>query len=675
VTDDDLSVLVREAEGVAAKVRIEIELVFRSPAAGVSARVKEKVTASGGEIISESRIDGALYHALLVDVPPNELKLIVERAASGLAGIEDILHIRPQSLVHVTAFEDTQPADSLAALPALPPIAAVLDAVPIAQHPFLAGRLSVDDPFTLEPQAVGRRFHGTAMASVVIYGDRGGPALSPLRRLVHFVNVMYAPGGLNDQERFPDKLPADIFHEALLRMKEGANATAPSVIVINASLGDENKPFHGRISGWARVVDYLSHRYGVLFVISAGNHRSALETEDMGVIGFEACNDSEKALVALRAAAKQLHTRRILAPAESINGLTVGAHHSDHFPPVAHLPANTFDVWKNTGMSTVCSGLGPGFGNSVKPDVLAPGGRHHVSLMASGHGHKLTPLSTNAATVGGVAVAAPPSTASVGLNNTARALGTSVSAALITGIAARAHEELEDAYPDFGNFPDGQRAALLKALVVHCARWTSASTLISSTLGPHDSHKSAARKDNIRRFMGYGLADGQAILDCATDRATLWSVGQLDKEQSHTYLVPLPPVMSGKTKPHEVIATVAWFAPPRVGTTSYRGIRLKLLEPKDSMDVLAVSSHSGQPDANQTHRGTVIHRRWSGEKAAALGASSVFQLTLQRELDRVDEIAPYGIVITVTMPGVAGIYTQIRDRVANKPRVAVPASA
>ncbi|MFT3723897.1 MAG: S8 family peptidase [Hyphomonadaceae bacterium] len=671
VTDDDLPVLEREAQQDHEKVRIEIELVYRSPAAGVGGRVKERIVAAGGDILSESRIDGALYHALLVDIAVGELRQIIARAEGSLAGVEDILHIRPQSLLHTTAFEETQSAGAVAAAPTLPPIAAVFDAVPLARHPMLDGYLSVEDPFGLEAQAVGRRFHGTAMASAIIHGDRGGPLPAPLRRRVHFINVMYATGGPDDHERFPDRLPADIFQEALVRMKEGANATAPSVVVINASLGDANKPFQGRISGWARVVDYLAHRYGVLFIISAGNHNSALETPNMNVIAFEACNDADKAAVALRAMSQQLHSRRILAPAESINALTVGAHHSDHFPPVAHLGPMVFDVWKNTGMSNVGSGLGPGFGNSVKPDVIAPGGRLHVTLMGFGAGHKLTPQTSNAAIVAGVSVAAPPAPAGIGLNNSARTVGTSVAAALLTGIAARAHEELEAAYPAFANLPSAHRAALLKALIVHCARWTSASAMIASILGPHAPTKSVARKDMIRRFLGYGLAEGQMVLDCATDRATLWATGQLDKEQSHTYQLPLPAVMSGKPQPHELTATVAWFAPPRVGTTSYRGVRLKILEPKESMDALAVSSDSNQPDANQTHRGTVIHRRWSGDKAAALGASSIFKLTVQRELDRIEEAASYGIVVTLAMPNVAGVYTEVRNRVADKPRVAV----
>jgi hypothetical protein len=98
----------------------------------------------------------------------------------------------------------------------------------------------------------------------------------------------------------------------VVRLKGGADPAAPNVIVINASLGDRNKPFTGRMSGWARVVDYLSYAYGLLFVISAGNHLDDLITADMSTVVFEELDAAQKARTALRARAfydKVDHTR------------------------------------------------------------------------------------------------------------------------------------------------------------------------------------------------------------------------------------------------------------------------------------------------------------------------------------------------------------------------------
>jgi hypothetical protein len=210
-------------------------------------------------------------------------------------------------------------------------------------------------------------------------------------------------------------------------------------------------------------------------------------------------------------------------------------------------------------------------------------------------------------------------------------------------------------------------------MLVHCARWTAGRDLILEVIGPPDNRQSVRQKDNIRRFLGYGAVEGGVVLDCASDRATLWAVGRLLSDQSHTFSTPLAQAMSGKAQPHEISATVAWFAPPRVGAAAYRGVQMKLIEPKDSVGTFAVSAPSDQPDANQIHNGTVIHRRWTGSKAAALGPNSSFELMIQRQIDDHVDPTDYAIVVSVAMAGVEEVYNQIRDRVAIKPLIQVVA--
>ncbi len=215
-----------------------------------------------------------------------------------------------------------------------------------------------------------------------------------------------------------------------------------------------------------------------------------------------------------------------------------------------------------------------------------------------------------------------------------------------------------------------QRALLLKALLVHCARWTEARDLIIEILGPPAPNQHVRQKDNVRRYLGYGAIDGNIILNCTADRATLWAVGNLAREQGHNFPLPLPAAMSGKAQLHELAATVSWFAPPRIGAAKYRGARLKLVEP-DGLSTIGVVATKGQPDTNQSHRGTVIHRRWAGEKAAALAQNHAVQLIVQREPDEVDEPIPYAFVTTVAMPGMNQIYAQVRARVSIRPRVPI----
>ena len=48
--------------------------------------------------------------------------------------------------------------------------------------------------------------------------------------------------------------------------------TAPSVRVVNLSIGDPARTFVRRLSPLAKLVDWLGHKYNVVVVVSAGNH-------------------------------------------------------------------------------------------------------------------------------------------------------------------------------------------------------------------------------------------------------------------------------------------------------------------------------------------------------------------------------------------------------------------
>ena len=216
ISSEDIAILSEERADGRGMVRIELELVFRNETAGVEREATTTLRGVGGELVARTGIEGAKYHALLVDVPRGELQRIFARGHEGLVGAEAVMHIRPQSALHLTAFETHEGvAAGQEPLPNGDPIAAIFDAVPLAGHPRLNGRLSVDDPFDLEPRAVGSRVHGTAMASAVIHGDLVAPPLPALERKVFFVNVMFAVQDPDPHERLPDQLPADLFTKPL----------------------------------------------------------------------------------------------------------------------------------------------------------------------------------------------------------------------------------------------------------------------------------------------------------------------------------------------------------------------------------------------------------------------------------------------------------------------------
>jgi hypothetical protein len=163
IAPGDFDVLTAEAAADRPTVRVEVELVFRRDGAQVEHQAREAIESRDGVVISSARIEGAGYHAVLADVPTLALAQALGREPTSLAGSEAILQIRPQSIFEMMPLEEA-PAVPGGGPPKVAgdPIAAVFDAVPLSAHPRLAGVLSVDDPFDLEPLAVGPRKHGTA---------------------------------------------------------------------------------------------------------------------------------------------------------------------------------------------------------------------------------------------------------------------------------------------------------------------------------------------------------------------------------------------------------------------------------------------------------------------------------------------------------------------------------
>lgn len=652
---------------------IEIELIYRTSEdhalAGETA-VIDAVNAAGGSLVSRCRIVEIAYHALLAEMPVEALRAVTERSSTGISGMDPIMHIRPQSVATTVETEDATQAPRAAALAPAEgsPILALLDGVPVSEHPLLRGRLIVDDQFALETNAVvSERTHGTAMASLIAHGDRNNSEPT-LPRKLHCVPVL----GAGDQ--FPsDRLIVDLIYQAVIAMRDGDEPTAPNVLIINLSLGNSRKPFQGRLSPWARLIDRLAHRYGILFCVSAGNHGQPFEISAIpNMAAFERTTHPDRATHTLTALSKLIGTRRLLSPSETVNGISVGAANIDAVSPTDRRSARgRADPYQSMIAANPSSGLGPGFSNSVKPDILMPGSREHLMMVSSGAMLSVKP--SGAGRPHGLKVAAPPREGGASWEH--YTCGTSAAAALASRTAHRIHDALEDAYgATFLALPHHQRAALLKALLVHTAAWPSESAaLIKSILGPADPKQSVRQKENVRRFMGYGLVSPNDAISCASDRATFWAVGSLGQESRCSIQVPLPVCMSGQARAHSMTASLAWFTPIHPGRQSYRSVKLSLLAPEDFTELRVLPAKT-QPDFNQASKGTVFSRRWEGDKAPTLTTRSSIELVIQREADRgskVDELVSFGVAVSVAMPGVVEVYAQARARLGVRPQPAV----
>lgn len=653
-------------------ITLEVELVYRiheGVAAEREAEVRAAVAAERGRIVSRARVDDIAYHALLIDLPVLAVREIIAQSPRGIAGLESVMHIRPQSIASSLEVTESAPSDEqvVGGEPGSP-ILAVLDGVPVAAHPLLAAHVTVDDQFGLEPNTqVAERVHGTAMASLIIHGDRNRRE-PPIPRRIHIVPVLGA------RDEFPrDSLVVDLIYRAVLAMREGTNATAPGVVIVNLSLGNPRRPFHGQLSPWARLLDRLAYRFGLLIIVSAGNYKHPFGIQAFATsTQFEDADADTRASETLRALGAIVADRRVFSPAETVNGLTVGACNEDAVISAQRGTARVnVDPYVDRRMPNPSSALGPGFALSVKPDVLMPGAREHLRVVRN-HTH-IEVRPTEPVRSAGLRVAAPPRDGRENLDGYTN--GTSAAAALASRTAHRIHDALEAAYGErFSGLPHVQRAVLLKALLAHPAKWPDeAATLIRAVIGPPDGRSHVRQKDNIRRFLGYGMVDAEDAVACAADRATFWATGLLEPSKIAVVPVPVPVAIGGQARLHSLSATLAWFTPISPGRKSYRSARLKLLEPQE-LAALAVRAHGNQPDSNQTRRGTLVSRCWSGERAPVVGANMSVQLTVQRDPDQgltVDEAIPFGLAVTLTMPEVAEIYEQVRLRLGIVPRASI----
>ena len=494
-------------------VRLEIELWFHENPDKRSQTFRElegHIATAGGQVVHHAVIPEIHYDAALIDLPGAYVQGLIDHQAVSLARADEIMYLRPQSVARHISEPEIAGADSdavPAAAQEAQPIAALLDGLPIQNHVRLADRLTVDDPEGLETiYPVQRREHGTEMASLIIHGDlnAGEP---PIRRRLYVRPVM-TPDANGNETTPQNRLLVDVIHQAVRRIKEGDGAeppAAPDVVVINLSLGDATRPYARIMSPLGRLLDYLSNRYRVLFLVSAGNILDRLPVPSFTTsAAFELADPEAREEAVLHALNAHKARRTLLSPAESINTLTIGAAHSAAAFNGTR-PANMLDPFTDEGLPSILSAMGLGFKKVVKPELLFAGGKTPVTVVASGGSAiEIQPFRGGARHFG-LKAARPSATGST--RNEDFTHGTSVATALATRAAHRIHDVLTDRATG-SNHADIDPASMpivLKALLVHGAEWSAKGRTLDRSFLPQGSGKYVKRRDDIARLLGYGV--------------------------------------------------------------------------------------------------------------------------------------------------------------------------
>lgn len=669
-------------------VHVEIELVFRQGAAGEVARgrVRRVLEGLGTREVAAARFDGFAYDALLVEISRDAAIALSERTNVGIAGLGDAYRIRPQSIGYGNPTDDNEGAAARdATAPGGQPMAAILDAVPLANHPYLAGRIVVDDPDDIANMAAGPRLHGTAMSSLVVYGDlnEDDPVAA---RPIYFRPIMADFNNFPDRSNertLPNRLLVDDIVRAIRRMKRGDNgqpAQAPEVTIVNISFGVADLPFDGTISPLARCLDWLSWEYGVLFVVSAGNCTEPLVisafADEAAFLAAAADARTDGGLAALRDAKP---TQVLLSPAEAMNVLTVGALHDDRVGTAASV-GTSYDPLPGGMFPSIFSRLGLGFNRSIKPDLLASGGRLRVHLRPADRPATYN-RGVSPSRLGGLRVAGPinPTTGA----QVAWSGATSAAAAVTTHALHRVNDALELAYGNrYTGLSDRHRALLLKTLLVHPAKWpVDDAERVERIFGNGENRHYTKKRADIARLYGFGALDQDASLSCAFSRATGWAVGALGHDEGQTFQMPLPEGLIGQTVPRALTVTVCWFTPIMPGRQSYRAVKLRIDEKEDEfgevLKAFGTATSQNQHDSRQTQRGTIVHRRWEGRSAARFQNGDVIEIKVSRMWDdQEDQIpqVPFAVAVSIEAGGDIPVFDQIISHisVALRPRVSQP---
>jgi hypothetical protein len=672
----------REHVEIGAVMRFEVEFWFRSVAAQRDAAVADMLIGLeevGGTVLDQAVIDGIQYHAALVEVPGAAVQQFVNDADQGqysrVLRSEGVMFFRPRAQAAFGISEVQPVAFDLAGRlaghqgAAGSPTVAVFDGAPLAGHTALVGRIVVDDPDGFGGSYQARQMqHGTAMASTVIHGDLHdtGRALgAPV-----YVRPILQPDTIVGQTEItpPTRLLVDLVHRAFRRLfeQDGAQpAVAPSVRIVNLSIGDPTQPFDRTLSPLARLLDWLAWEFRLLIVVSIGNHPAVPIAFDPA---WAVWSDAERTQQLLRSMhSSQIH-RRPLSPSEAINCLSVGAAHVDH--AAGFELGDRIDLARDARGPSPLSTVAQGFRRSTKPEVLFSGGRllHRPNPVADG---MVTFAAVDTTLAPGV-LAATPGVAPMELGRVKYSCGTSNAAALATRCAALALEALGNtAIPaDVGGLDGNHVAVVLKALVVHGASWGEAEALIEAAFpeAAADWHRMSRLK---QQFLGYGLVDVSRATASSERRATVLGWGNIAREQAQTYRLPLPPSLAASTELRRLTTTLAWLTPANYRHQNYRRAQLWL----NTVGPSLAPAVQGL-DAQAARRGTVEHRIWQGEHAVPFvdGATIEISVNCKDDAGKLDVPVPYAIAVSLEV-GVNSnveVYEEVRARI--RPAVAVAAT-
>ena len=574
-------------------IRFEIELWFRENTdkrIQAQQAVTQIIESYGGRVLQVSLHPEIAYHGMIAECPADGIRDMMNKPNNPLFNADQVMWIRAtgQAMVHTETSEVEQPAASSCQLPIDPPVVALFDGLPMAGHVKLNDRLVINDADGYEDNYPAQaRKHGTEMASVILHGDLSRP-LPPLHSRL-YVRPIMRPNAQGNEAIPDDKLFVDVIHQAVMEIVNDPEFRS-SVRIVNISVGDLMRPFLYVMSPVAKMLDYLGERYNLLFLVSAGNESSTLELP-MTFGDYNQLSDQDKYKAVYAYLWEQQASMRVLAPAESVNSVTVGAFSFDYSSPTP--VADIVDVVPN-GSVTTYSRFGGGFRRSIKPDLVNMGGRLFYSTLGTSMSDaQLRPSRARIGQGPGIKIAVPTG----GLTGEAYSCGTSHATALTSRHCADLLDSLR-VIPGL-DIPSEYEATAIKAMLIHSCSWNNMFDI--RTCLPFDGRMS--RKEALK-WVGYGAPRPEMSMYCTDQRVTLIGYGSLNSGYQEDLLFPLPPCLNSQRINKRLTITLAWMSPIAANRKNYRVAKMDF-NPKNNP---LMGNNNQDSDVYTSKRGTIQHQ-------------------------------------------------------------------
>ncbi len=527
----------------------------------------------------------------------------------------------------------------------------VLDSGIATNHPLLAPAIAESANFVAGEDGSDLHGHGTAVASVVLYGDLEACKAS------NFWN----PELLIFNGRILDKNAEFDINSIEKTLIEAVNyfVEEHQCRIFNLSLGNDNAPYDGRhIRGIAYVLDKLARDLNVLFVVSSGNFGGSVDPD---VPRQSWRNEYPEYLLSEESV--------IIDPAPALNVITVGslAKHNatfdaQRYPEIAQLaPANE-------NQPSPFTRHGPSIKGAIKPELVAIGGNLASPVRT---GNELKPV------MRGMGVLTCNSQF-VGNTLFSEISGTSFAAPYITHLAGRL----------LNNYPRAS-ASLLRALLVNHANMPP--EVVETFPGEmKTAYKKTNSRDASRDVAGYGQIDESELFRSSQNAVILMAEDKIDNNAHHFFELPLPPdFLRSQRVAREIRVTLAYCPAVRTTRLDYVATKMHFRLVKDSSleAVQRFFNHDTQEETETRNDDATSNRDISAElRGKGTVQSSTWRIRQPNPSEkwfvvvtRQDrdwgvpfslEQEDYALVVTVTdrENEKAELYTQISQRIEQQAR-------